>query len=74
MNNSNYIDVEDFKVYEKLCRFHIDACDLMHKWPQEERYELGSQSRSFSNSVSAQLAEKNESLPQGWSISTEHAY
>jgi four helix bundle protein len=60
------MNAEDIKVYKKLCRLHIDACDLTHKWPQEEIYELGSQSRRFSNSVPAQLAEKNESLPHRW--------
>jgi four helix bundle protein len=32
----------------------------MHKWPQEENYELGNQSRRSSNSGPAQLAEKND--------------
>ncbi|RZB35662.1 MAG: hypothetical protein SRB2_02959 [Desulfobacteraceae bacterium Eth-SRB2] len=72
MTNSNYMDVEDLEVYKKLCRLPIDVCDLTHKWPQEEKYELGSQSRRSSNSASAQLAEKNESFPQGRPITTEH--
>jgi len=54
------MDVEDLEVYKKLCRLHIDVCDLTHKWPQEEKYELGSQSRRSSNSDPAQLAEKND--------------
>ena len=54
------MDVEDLEVYKKLCRLHIDVCDLTHKWPQEEKYELGSQSRRSSNSAPAQLAEKND--------------
>ena len=66
------MSVEDLEVYKKLCRLHIDVCDLTHKWPQEEKYELGSQSRRSSNSAPAQLAEKNESFPQGWPIATEH--
>jgi len=39
---------------------HIDVCDLTHAWPQEEKYELGSQARRSSNSAPAQLAEKND--------------
>ena len=54
------MDVEDLKVYKKLCRLHIDVCDLTHKWPKEEKYELGSQARRSSNSAPAQLAEKND--------------
>ena len=60
MTNRNFMDVEDLEVYKKLCRLHIDVCDLTHKWPQEEKYELGSQSRRSSNSAPAQLAEKND--------------
>ena len=56
----NYLDVEDLEVYKKLCRLHIDVCDLTHTWPQEEKYELGSQARRSSNSAPAQLAEKND--------------
>jgi len=52
--------VEDLEVYKKLCRLHIDVCDLTHKWPHEEKYELGSQVRRSSNSAPAQLAEKND--------------
>jgi hypothetical protein len=36
----NYLDVEDLEVYKKLCRLHIEVCDLAHAWPQEEKYEL----------------------------------
>jgi hypothetical protein len=39
----NYFQVEDLEVYNKLCRLHIEICDLTHTWPQEEKYELGSQ-------------------------------
>lgn len=56
----NYMDVEDLEVYQKLCQLHIDVCDLTHTWPQEEKYELGSQARRSSNSAPAQLAEKND--------------
>ena len=52
--------MEDLDVYRKLCRLHIDVCDLTHKWPHEEKYELGSQARRSSNSAPAQLAEKND--------------
>jgi hypothetical protein len=56
----NYLDVEDLEVYKKLCRLHIKVCDLTHTWPREEKYELGSQVRRWSNSSPAQLAEKND--------------
>ena len=52
--------VENLEVYKKLCQLHIDVCDLTHRWPQEEKYELGSQARRSSNSAPAQLAEKND--------------
>ena len=55
-----YLDVEDLQVYQKLCKLHIEICDLSHVWPAEERYELGSQIRRSSNSSPAQLAEKND--------------
>jgi hypothetical protein len=55
----NYMDVEDLEVYRKLCRLHIEICDLSHSWPSEEKYEIGSQIRRSSNSSPAQLAEKN---------------
>jgi four helix bundle protein len=56
----SYLDVEDLDVYRRLCQLHIDVCDLSHRWPQEERYELGAQVRRSSNSSPAQLAEKND--------------
>ncbi len=56
----SYLDVEDLEVYQKLCKLHIDVCNLTKKWPDEERYELGSQVRRSSNSSPAQLAEKND--------------
>ncbi len=60
MTTKNYLEVEDLEVYKKLCRMHIEVCDLTHEWPQEEKYELGSQARRSSNSAPAQLAEKND--------------
>ena len=59
MKTKNYFDVEDLEVYRRLCQLHIEVCDLTHKWPREEKYELGSQVRRSSNSAPAQLAEKN---------------
>jgi len=53
------MDVEDLDVYQKLCKLHIEVCDLSHEWPAEEKYELGSQVRRSSNSAAAQLAEKH---------------
>ncbi len=52
---------------------HIEVCDPTHEWPQEEKYELGSQARRSSNSASVQLAEESavygaddRHCPQGW--------
>ena len=60
MATKNFLDVEDLEVYQRLCQLHIDVCDLIHTWPKEEKYELGSQARRSSNSSPAQLAEKND--------------
>ena len=60
MTAKSYMDVEDLEVYKKLCELHIEVCDLTHSWPNEEKYELGSQARRSSNSSPAQLAEKND--------------
>jgi four helix bundle protein len=59
VTTKNYLDVEDLEVYKRLCQLHIEVCDLTHKWPREEKYELGSQVRRSSNSAPAQLVEKN---------------
>ena len=56
----SYMDVEDLEVYKRLCRLHIEICELSHTWPTEERYEIGSQVRRSSNSSPAQFAEKND--------------
>jgi four helix bundle protein len=56
----SFMEVEDLDVYRKLCRLHIEICDLSHAWPTEEKYEIGSQVRRSSNSSPAQLAEKND--------------
>jgi four helix bundle protein len=53
-----YRKLEDLIVYQKLCQLHIEVSELTHRWPAEERYELGSQARRSSNSSPAQLAEK----------------
>jgi len=58
--DKKYLEVEDLEVYKKLCRLHIEVCDLTRTWPKEEKYELGSQVRRSSNSAPAQLAEKND--------------
>jgi four helix bundle protein len=60
VTNKNYLEVEDLEVYRRLCRLHIDVCDLTQSWPKEEKYELASQARRSSNSAPAQLAEKND--------------
>lgn len=51
--------VEDLKVYQKLCRLHIDVCKISDSWPRSERFELTSQVRRSSNSAPANLAEKH---------------
>ena len=51
--------VEDLEVYQKLCHLHLEICNLSHRWPAEEKYELGAQVRKSSNSAPANLAEKN---------------
>ncbi len=60
MSERTYLHVEDLDVYRRLCRLHIDVCEVSHAWPSEERYELGAQVRRSSNSSPAQLAEKND--------------
>jgi four helix bundle protein len=52
--------VEDLEAYKRLCRLHIHVCEMTPQWPQEEKYELGSQVRRSSNSAPAQFAEKND--------------
>ena len=32
VTNSNFMDVKDLEVYKKLCRLHIDVCELKDKW------------------------------------------
>lgn len=53
-----YRKLEDLIVYQKLCQLHIAMATLSHRWPAEEKFELGSQIRRSSNSAAAQLAEK----------------
>jgi four helix bundle protein len=59
ITDTSYMDVEDPDVYQKLCKLHIEVCDLSHEWPAEEKDELGSQVRRSSNSAPAQPAEKH---------------
>jgi four helix bundle protein len=56
---AEFFRVEDLLVYQKLCDLHLEVCDLTHKWPNEERYELAAQVRRSSNSSPANLAEKH---------------
>jgi four helix bundle protein len=56
---STYYRVEDLDVYQKLCELHIEVFDLSYGWPDEEKYELGSQIRRSSNSSPANLSEKH---------------
>ncbi len=55
---AEYRKLEDLIVYQRLCQLHIEIAALSHKWPSEEKFELGSQIRRSSNSAAAQLAEK----------------
>ena len=56
---ADFMRVEDLKVYQRLCRLHIDVCALTRSWPADERFELVSQIRRSSNSAPANLAEKH---------------
>ena len=55
----DFMRVEDLKVYLLLCDLHVEVCDITHRFPSEERFELGSQVRRSSNSSPANLAEKH---------------
>jgi len=46
-------------VYQKLCRLHLEMCDIHREWPSEERYELGFPIQRSSNRPTSQRAEKN---------------
>ena len=50
--------VEDLRVYQRLCKLHIEVCARAREWPREERFELAAQVRRSSNSAPANLAEK----------------
>ena len=56
---AQFMRVEDLHVYQKLCRLHIEVCELTRAWPAHEKYELGGQVRRSSNSSPANLAEKH---------------
>ncbi|MDD5708223.1 MAG: four helix bundle protein [Kiritimatiellae bacterium] len=58
MEMGTYRRLEDLRVYQKLCQLHIEVSAISHRWPPEERFELGGQVRRSSNSAPAQLAEK----------------
>ncbi|MCC5850894.1 MAG: four helix bundle protein [Verrucomicrobia bacterium] len=60
MKNFEYRDIENLRVYTRLCDLHIQICELCNGWPRAERFELTSQVLRSSNSSPAQLAEKNE--------------
>jgi four helix bundle protein len=57
---ADFMSVEDLQVYQKLCRLHIEVCEVSDSWPRHERFELTSQVRRSSNSAPAQLAEKHD--------------
>lgn len=56
---AEFMRIEDLIVYQKLCQLHLEVCELTKSWPNEERFELGSQVRRSSNSSPANLAEKH---------------
>lgn len=56
---SDFFQVEDLKVYQKLVDLHIEISSLSLRWPDFEKYELGGQVRRSSNSAGANLAEKH---------------
>jgi len=57
---STYQRFENLVVYQRLCQLHIEVCALTHRWPSEERYELGSQARRSSHSSPAQLVDRSD--------------
>jgi four helix bundle protein len=59
-DDHTHLRVEDLDVYRHLCQLHLEISALSHRWPADERFELGSQIRRSSNSSPAQLAEKND--------------
>ena len=56
----DFMSVEDLQVYQKLCKLHIEICEVSDDWPRHERFELTGQVRRSSNSAPAQLAEKHD--------------
>lgn len=56
---SDFMRVEDLKVYQMLCQLHIEVCKLSERWPPSERFEITTQVRRSSNSAPANLAEKH---------------
>ena len=51
------MNVEDLKVYQKLCDLTIEVSDLSLTFPRFELYKLGSQVRRSSNGSAANIAE-----------------
>jgi four helix bundle protein len=56
---SEFMRIEDLKVYQKLCGLHLEVCECSSHCPRSERFELTSQIRRSSNGAPANLAEKN---------------
>ena len=56
---SGVMRIEDLVVYQRLCKLHLEICELARGWPKDERFELASQVRRSSNSAPANLAEKH---------------
>jgi hypothetical protein len=66
--------MEDLESYKKLCRLHIECICMLnglektleHKDPaQERRWQLAEETAVY--------GVYDESFPQGWPITTEHA-
>ena len=60
MSNYTYRRLEDLVVYQKLCQLHIEVCALTHRWPAEEKYELGSQPSSPTNTMTGMCATRSK--------------
>ena len=54
---ANIKSFEDLDVYKKLCELHLEISKVSLSFPKFELFELGSQIRRSSNSISANIAE-----------------
>lgn len=62
--HSGYFDFESLELYKKSLDYIDFVYDLIHKFPNDERFELTSQFKRASNSISLNIAEGyGESIP-----------